>query len=289
MEKPTNLKTKIFLDSGDPGETKIALALLGFLDGQTTNPSLIAKNPQLKEKLGAGERLSSDQINEFYKKVVSEISSLVPKGSVSVEVYADSSTLAEAMIEQAHEMNAWIPNAHIKLPITSAGLETARQLTQEGIRVNMTLCFSQEQAGAVYTATSGSMPGQVYLSPFIGRFDDRGENGMQFIKNVMCMFESSDHHVEVLAASVRTYDHFLYCLALGVDIITAPLKILEQWAHKNMELPKENYVYPVQNLKEIPYQEIGLEKDFSNYNIQHELTDAGLSKFVSDWNSLITA
>src|SRR3989339_217562 len=118
--RPQNIKTRIFLDSGDPQETKQVLSALGFLDGQTTNPSLIAKN-------------------------------------------------------------TWIPNAHIKFPITASGLEAAHILTSEGMRVNMTLCFSQQQAAAVYVATRGVKKGDVFLSPFIGRLDDQGENGMNMI------------------------------------------------------------------------------------------------------------
>ena len=117
--KPSNLKTRIFLDSGDPQETREALELLGFLDGQTTNPSLIANNPQT-----AGKKFSKNEILDFYKKVVQEISGLIPAGSVSVEVYADPSTTATEMIEQGKAFNEWIPNAHIKYPLFYSGLSS---------------------------------------------------------------------------------------------------------------------------------------------------------------------
>jgi len=288
MPKPKNLKTKIFLDGGDPQETKQTLDLLGFLDGQTTNPSLIAKNPDLKKKLERGEQLSSDDINNFYKGVVQKISAMIPNGSVSIEIYADASTSKEEMLVRAREMNSWIPNAHIKLPIIKAGLEAAEILADEGVRMNMTLCFSQEQAAAVYAATEGNKKGDVFLSPFIGRLDDRGENGMKFIENIQKMFVSSDGHVELLAASIRTYEHLKYCLALGVDIATVPFKILRQWAEKDFELPGNDYLYDKGELKDLDYEEVGLDKNWSEYNIQHDLTDAGLEKFASDWNGLIT-
>ncbi|MBT3538781.1 transaldolase [Candidatus Parcubacteria bacterium] len=286
--RPENLKTRIFLDSGDPKETKEILDLLGFLDGQTTNPSLIAKNPELKEKLGSGEQLSSQDINNFYKDVVGEISEMIPQGSVSIEVYADANTPAEDMLVQAREMNTWINNAHIKLPITAAGLEAANVLTGEGMRVNMTLCFSQEQGAAVYAATLGAKKGDVFLSPFIGRLDDRGENGMSFIENAHNMFKKSDGHVELLAASVRTYEHFKQCLSLEVDLATVPGKVLKEWAENNFELPKSDYVYDAGSMENLPFEDTNLEKEWNGYNIQHDLTDSGLEKFASDWNGLIT-
>lgn len=287
--RPTNLKTKIFLDSGDPQDTKKALELLDFLDGQTTNPSLIAKNPELKEKLGKGDKLNSEDINNFYKGVVQEISEMIPDGSVSIEVYADNDTSLEKILNQARTMNTWINNAHIKLPITYTGLEAAEILTKENVRVNMTLCFSQAQAAAVYSATQGVQKGDVFLSPFIGRLDDRGENGMSLIANMAKMFSQSDGHVQVLAASIRNYDHFKASLALGVDIITCPLKILEAWKDNNFEIPDDAYIYNEGNMKNIVYDELLLDKPWREYDIVHDLTDAGLKKFADDWNALISA
>ncbi|MEK7542094.1 MAG: transaldolase family protein, partial [Patescibacteria group bacterium] len=96
--KSQNLKAKIFVDSGDPNETEELLKLLGFLDGQTTNPTLIAKNPEAKARLERGEKFTEEEIFGFYKQVVQEISSLIPQGSVSVEVYADKNTTAQQML-----------------------------------------------------------------------------------------------------------------------------------------------------------------------------------------------
>ena len=213
---------------------------------------------------------------------------MIPEGSVSIEVYADAGTSTQDMLVQAREMNTWIPNAHIKLPITAAGLEAAKELTSEGIRVNMTLCFSQGQSAAVYAATRGSKKGDVFLSPFIGRLDDRGENGMSFIANVHNMFLKSDGHVELLAASVRNYDHFKQCLALGVDLATVPSRVLREWAQDGFKMPEQNYVYDQGDMTDLPYEELDLGKEWSEYNIQHDLTDSGLEKFASDWNGLIT-
>lgn len=285
--RPKNLPTKIFLDSGNPVETREALKLLGFLDGQTTNPSLIAKNPELQNKISSGGKLSTEEINNFYKGVVEEIHDMIPDGSISIEVYADKNTPKEKMMEQARVMNDWIPNAHIKLPITGAGLLSEHDLVKENIRVNMTLCFSLEQAGAVYAMSSGAKEGDVYLSPFIGRLDDKDQNGISLIENIQKIYKKGDGHVEVLAASIRSYEHFLACLALEVDIITAPLKILEEWWKHDLELPGGDYFYDKKSLRNIPFEDVSLDKNFISYNLQHELTDAGLEKFVSDWQSLI--
>ena len=285
--RPPNLKTKIFLDSGNPVETREAIKLLGFLDGQTTNPSLIAKNPELQAKLSAGEKLTSEEINAFYKSVIEEIRVMIPEGSISIEVYADKNTSKEKMIEQAIEMNKWIPNAHIKLPITENGLQAEHDLLKEGIKVNMTLCFSEEQSAVVYNMSNGSKKGDIFISPFIGRLDDKGLNGMSIIENIQKIYSKGDGHVEILAASVRTYEHFVACLALEVDIITAPLKILEEWWKRDKEIPDSNFVYNKKELKDIEFKDIALDKNFIDYNVEHDLTDVGLEKFVSDWKTLI--
>lgn len=255
--RPAKLKTRIFLDGGDPGETGEAIKLLGFLDGQTTNPTLIAKTFQN----------STGNPLDFYKKVVKEISRLIPNGSVSIEV------VDEDMLKQAVEMNSWIPNAHIKFPTTKQGLPAAEKAIKMGIKVNMTLVFSQEQAAAVYSATKHE-GADVFVSPFVGRLDDKGENGMDLIRNILKMYESSDHHVAVLTASVRNLNHFMQALAIGSDIITAPFKVLKEWAE-------------ITHLKDIPYKDLDLNQDWKKFNIKHELTDKGIEKFASDWNALI--
>ncbi len=284
--KPQNLKSRIFLDGGDPEETVEVISALGFLDGQTTNPTLISKNPKAKERLGLGSKFTQDEIFDFYRGVVKTISALIPRGSVSVEVYADLSTPADKMLAMGREMFSWIPNAHIKFPSSKEGLKAAEQAVKEGLRVNMTLCFTQEQAAAVYAATRGARKGQVFVSPFIGRLDDRGENGMDLIDNILKMFRQGDGHVEVLTASVRGMDHFLYALKLGSDIITTPYEILREWGQKGMPLPDANYIYK-HSLKGIPFKDIDLSKNWQEYDIAHDLTVKGMEKFSKDWNELI--
>lgn len=285
--RPANLKTKIFLDGGDPDETRAVISLLGFLDGQTTNPTLISKNPEVAARLEKEEKFTTDEIFKFYRKVVQEISLLMPYGSVSVEVHADRSTSSDQMLSQGREMFTWIPNAHIKYPTTKEGLIAAEISVREEIKVNMTLCFSQEQAAAVYASTRGAAKGQVFVSPFIGRLDDRGKNGMDLIKNIIQMYQEGDAHVRVLTASVRNLDHLLYAIKLGSDIVTAPFKVLKQWGEKSLPMPDENFVYSPPNLKNIPYQQLDLNKPWQEYNIFHELTVQGIDKFSDDWNSLI--
>lgn len=280
--RPSNLKTRIFLDSGDPAETRAALKLIGFLDGQTTNPSLIAKNPQAQ-----GKKFSAAAVLNFYEGVVKEVSSIIPQGSVSIEVYSDTATPAEEMLEQAMQFKTWIPSPHIKFPTTTEGLKAAELAVKEGLRVNMTLVFSQEQAAAVYAATQGAKKGNAFLSPFVGRLDDRGEDGMSLVKNIIEMYQSGDGHVEVLVASVRSMEHFIKSIELGADIITAPLKILKQWKELGMLVTSSKQSAVSNQLKPITYQEIGLDKPWQEYNLSHELTDAGIEKFAADWNNLI--
>lgn len=286
--RPAHLKTRIFLDGGNPEETKDLLKRMGFLDGQTTNPTLIAKNPEARKRLEAGKKFAEKEIYDFYRGVVKEISGLIPPGSISIEVYADARTKADTMLGQSKQMYGWIPNAHIKFPTSQEGLKAAEQAVKEGLRVNMTLCFTQEQAAAVYAATRGAKKGQVFVSPFIGRLDDRGENGMDVIANIITMYRKGDGHVEVLTASVRSMDHFLSALRLGSDIITAPYDVIKAWAEKGMPVPGAEYRDPVKNLKAIPFREIDLGKKWQDYDIRHDLTDKGMERFSADWNSLIT-
>ena len=285
--RPEKLKTRIFLDGGDPGETASLIELLGFLDGQTTNPTLIAKNPAARQRLETGAKFNADEIFQFYHSVVGQISSLIPRGSISVEVYADPGTTAEDMLRQGRDMFTWIPNAHIKFPTSREGLKAAVKAVREGMRVNMTLCFSVEQAAAVYAATRGARKGDVFVSPFVGRLDDRGENGMDLIAHITEIYRKGDGHVEVLTASVRTFDHLLYAFALGSDIVTAPFGILMEWGKKGLPLPGEDYTYDARDLKPIPFRDVDLLRSWEEYDISHDLTVKGMKRFSEDWNSLI--
>ncbi len=288
MKRPKNLKTKISLDSGDPGETKQVISLLGFLDGQTTNPTLVSENPQVKARLGRGEKFTREELLGFYHKIIKEISALIPPdGHLSIEVYADHSTTADEMLRQGREMHSWNPGAHIKYPATKEGLVAAQQSVKEGIRANLTICFSQEQAAAAYAATPGAAKEQVLVSPYVGRLEDHGQNGMDLIKNIIDMYKSSDGHVGVLVASVRHVAHMLYAMQLGADIITAHSKVLKEWSEKGMPTPDNNYRYDSGDLEAIPYKDLDLLKDWEEFDITHELTDEGVKKFSQDWNRLI--
>lgn len=287
--RPAGLRTRIFLDGGDPKETADIQRTLGFLDGQTPNPTLVGKNPVVKSRLEHGEKFRAQEILAFYQSLVQEIARLLPGGSISVEVYADRTTTAAAMLAQGKTMFSWIPNAHIKFPTTTAGLAAAEQAVADGLRVNLTLCFSQEQAAAVYAATRGATRGQVFVSPFIGRLDDRGEDGMDLIANILRLYREGDGHVQVLTASVRNLEHLLAALHLGSDIITAPAAVLREWASRGLTIPDASYTRAPQTLRPIPYSVISLHRDWRSYNLFHELTDQGLDRFAADWNALIAA
>jgi transaldolase len=191
------------------------------------------------------------------------------------------------MLKQGREMFSWIPNAHVKFPSSVEGLKAAEQAVREGMRINMTLCFSQEQAAAVYAATAGAKMGNVFVSPFIGRLDDRGENGMDIVSHIIKMYEKGDGHVMVLTASVRKIDHLLCALKFGSDIVTVPFNVLKEWAEKGLPVPDSNYVYNPNDLKSIPYKDIVLTKNWQEYDISHDLTVKGMEKFSADWDSII--
>jgi transaldolase len=260
--------------------------LLGFVDGQTTNPSLIAKNPHIRELIASGHKLSSKQEMEEYKKIVRTISPLVGDAGVSIEVFSDEKTTAKEMLSQGTEMFSWIPNAYIKYPCTEEGLRAAQLSVRQGIRVNMTLCFSQQQAAAVYAATKGA-PQSCYVSPFVGRLDDIGQNGMDVVKNIKRMFRKGDGHVLVLAASIRSLDHLLYTFMLEAELATVPAKILEQWANKNFPRPDSQFEYKSSGTP-IPYEELDLEQPWEEFDIKHELTRKGIEKFAADYRATLS-
>lgn len=287
-EKPG---TKILIDGGDPDESARIKKLLGFLDGQTTNPTLVSQNPEVRQRIESGHKLSPEEQTEEYKSIVQKISPLVGDAGVSIEVFADFDTTAEEMLEQGREMFSWIPNAYIKYPCTHEGLRAAQESVRSNIRVNMTLCFSQEQAAAVYSATKGATQ-PVYVSPFVGRLDDRGENGMDVVKNIKKMFQRGDGHVYVLAASIRRLEHLLYSFALKSELVTVPANVLEQWAASGRELPGQNFQYRAvdgqgKELKPIAYKDINLDAPWESFDIQHELTTQGIKKFVADYKSTL--
>lgn len=277
----TRPKTKILLDSGDPQETLRVKEVLGFVDGQTTNPSLVANNPHIKQLLASGRKLSEQDEMDEYRKIVREISPLVGDAGVSIEVFSDQKTTAQQMVVQGKQMYSWISNAYVKYPCTAEGLRAAQMSVSEGLRVNLTLCFSQQQSAAVYAATKGTRA-PAYVSPFVGRLDDIGQNGMDLIKNVKQMFAHGDGHVKVLAASIRNLEQLLCCFWLDVDLVTVPAKVLMVWAEKGFPMPEANFQYR-SSAKPIPYEELDLAQQWESFDIGHELTTRGLEKFVADY------
>ncbi len=284
-------KTKILVDGGDPAETSRIQDMLGFVDGQTTNPSLIAKNPEIRKLVASGRPLSRQEENEEYKRIVQRISPLVGDAGVSIEVFADLDTTAEQMLAQGKDMFTWIPNAYIKYPCTHEGLRAAHMSVRDGIRVNLTLCFSLDQAAAVYGATKGTAA-PAYVSPFVGRLDDRGEDGMDLIRNIRKMYDSGDGHVHILAASIRSIDHLLASFAFGADLVTVPAKVLEAWAAKGFPLPGPDFRYEAKTpdgrpLKPLPYKSLNLDQSWEDFDLTHELTAKGIRKFVEDYQSTL--
>jgi len=284
-------QTKILVDGGDPEETLRVKKAVGAVDGQTTNPTLVSKNPEVRQRVSSGQKFTQREEMEEYKRIVQAISPLVGAAGVSIEVFADLDTKAEEMLAQGEEMFTWIPNAYIKYPCTHEGLRAAELSVRQRIRVNMTLCFTQEQAAAVYAATVGSAA-PVYVSPFLGRLDDEGENGMDLVRNIKRMYESGDGHVHVLAASIRTIEHLLGSFQLRAELVTAPSKIWEEWSTKGCPLPTIDFAYEGKGkngrpLTPIAYKEIDLNRGWETFSIEHKLTTKGIRTFVDDYKSTL--
>ena len=206
-----------FLDTADLDEIRTGLDW-GMVDGVTTNPSLVAKQ---------GKR---------YLDTVREVAQLVP-GPVSGEVLA---TELDEMLEQGRTLAAIADNVVVKVPLTPAGLRAVRVFAKEGTRCNVTLCFSAAQA--LLAAKAGA----AYISPFIGRLDDVGNEGMRLIEEIVTIYNQYEFETKVLVASVRHPIHVVQAAMLGADVATIPFKVLE-----------------------------------SLY--KHPLTDLGLEKFLADW------
>ncbi len=292
---------KIFLDSGDPEETKKAKGLISNIDGQTTNPSLVVKNPEIQKFVDSGKKLTESELLGYYKDIVQELEKQIA-GPISVETYADWNTNAADMLTQAEDMATWGRNIYVKFPTIPEGLKAANQFVSKGGRVNMTLIFTQEQAAAVFAATLPSDQ-QSFVSPFIGRWDDRGYDGIDLIKNIYKMYKkfaetgksknNNNHtktHVSILAASIRNLDHFYSSIFMGADILTVPMSIIREWIEDEKWMPDEHYRIPSKGLKSLIYKDISFNEDFKSYEFDKEkgsLLDEGLEKFVADWKKLL--
>jgi transaldolase len=192
---------QFFIDSADVGEIKKALSM-GLCDGVTTNPSLVAKT------------------GRKFEDVLREITSLVP-GPVSAEVTAVD---CEGMLKEARAYAKVADNVVIKVPLIVEGLKAVRTLTDEGIRTNVTLCFSPVQA--LLAAKAGA----TYVSPFVGRLDDISEDGMALIAQIVEIYRNYDFATKVLVASIRHPIHVLESARLGADVATIPFNVIEQLA-----------------------------------------------------------
>ena len=188
---------KIFLDSAEIKEIKEANDL-GFLDGVTTNPSLIAKS------------------NRNMKEVIKDIASLV-QGPISAEVIA---TDFDGMIKEAEELRSIAEHIVIKIPLIKEGLKAVSHLSQREIQTNVTLCFSPNQA--LLAAKAGA----TYISPFIGRIDDTSWNGLDLITEIREIYDNYEISTQLLAASIRHQNHFKECALIGADCVTVPYSTL---------------------------------------------------------------
>ena len=190
---------KFFIDTANIAEIKEA-ASLGVLDGVTTNPSLVAKE------------------GKDFRKLLDEICAIVD-GPISAEVV---STDLDGILKEAHELSKIHKNIVVKVPLIKEGLKAVKRLAGEGIRTNVTLCFSPNQA------LMAAKAGAAYISPFIGRLDDISQNGMDLIRQIMTIYRNYDFKTEVLVASVRHPIHVVEAAMIGAHICTMPFKVIDQ-------------------------------------------------------------
>ncbi len=189
---------KFFIDTAEIDEIK-EIASTGLLDGVTTNPSLIAKS------------------GRDFKEVIAEICKVVD-GPVSAEVL---SLDHDGMMEEARKLLKIADNIAVKVPLTWDGLKTCKKLTDEGNMVNVTLCFSANQA--LLAARAGA----TFISPFVGRLDDNGAEGLDLIAEIRQVYDNYSFDTEILAASIRTTNHVRDCALIGADVVTVPAKVMQ--------------------------------------------------------------
>lgn len=211
---------KLFIDSANLEEIKWAKSI-GMLDGVTTNPSLAAKE------------------GRKYEDQLKDIANICP-GPISAEVVSEK---VEGMIPEAVELSKIGKHINIKVPICEEGLKAIAELSKKGIKTNATLCFSVAQAVEVAKA------GATFVSPFVGRLDDKGEDGMKLIEDILTAYRNYNFKTEVIVASIRSLEHVERSAILGADIATIPPKIFHE-LHK------------------------------------HELTDVGIQRFLDDYKKL---
>lgn len=211
---------KFFIDTAEVSEIRAAHEL-GLVDGVTTNPSLIAKS------------------GRDFKEVITEITGIVD-GPISAEVIALD---AEGMISEGKELAKIHQNIVIKVPMTTEGLKATKEFSRLGININVTLIFSPLQA--LLAAKAGA----TYVSPFVGRLDDVGHDGMEGVEQIRTIFDNYGYDTEIIVASVRSPLHVLNAGLIGADICTIPFAVMKQLA-------------------------------------QHPLTDVGIEKFLADWNKI---
>jgi transaldolase len=211
---------RFFIDSADVTEIRKAIAL-GLCDGVTTNPSLVART------------------GRNFEEVLKEIVALVP-GPISAEV---TSIEAEGMLKEARHYAKFGSQVVVKIPLIVEGLKAVKVLTEEGVKTNVTLCFSAVQA--LLAAKAGA----TYVSPFVGRLDDISQDGMALIGDIVQIYRNYGFKTKVLVASVRHPVHVLQAAKMGADVSTIPYPVIEQLA-------------------------------------KHPLTDAGLKKFLADWEKV---
>jgi len=190
---------KFFIDTASIDEIRSAQAM-GILDGVTTNPTLIAREKR--------------SFNEILKEICS-----VVKGPVSAEVTAVDTA---AMLDEAHRLAKIADNIVVKIPIIKNGLQVIKQLSLEGIKTNVTLCFSASQA--LIAAKAGAS----YISPFVGRLDDVSTSGMQLIEQIVAIYANYGYETEVLVASVRHPLHVVEAAMIGADIVTMPFNVIDK-------------------------------------------------------------
>ncbi|WP_428624283.1 fructose-6-phosphate aldolase [Sedimenticola sp.] len=208
---------KFFIDTANIEEIKKGVEM-GMVDGVTTNPSLIAKE------------------NKPFEEIIKEICEIVD-GPVSAEVV---SLDAEGMVAEARELVKISDKIVIKIPMITEGIKAVKKLTAEGIKTNVTLVFSAAQA--LLAAKAGA----TFVSPFVGRLDDIGVQGMDLINDIVTIYDNYGYQSEIIVASVRSPQHVLDSALIGADIATIPLKVIEQLA-------------------------------------KHPLTDIGMEQFLADW------
>jgi transaldolase len=287
MSRPENLKTKIFLASAEPEETKEAIETIGFLDGQVVGLAHFIKSSRIANQGFGNKQSTIADITDQYKKLLQEIGSIALSGQIVADVIVREINICDELVDQGREMHLWSVNNIVRLPMSKAGLEATQILVKDGVNINLSPCFSVKQAAAATSLTWQISLGHVSVSTFVSDLEKIGQSGTSLVESIVKMKKENNARIEVLAEGVHSLSQFMEVLKVGADVVALPLSVIKEWSFEKMRLPSSDDSYDQSQLSKIPYVDLSLKKDPLDYDILHHLTAVKLEEMSDALDTLL--